>query len=124
MASVAVTRVLRALDSHATREIGRLTRTIHFQLQLVNPVATGHSRANWIVSHGAPHLGVVGSPKAVDTESAPASLAAVLALPSLLHAPTFLVNSVDYIGKLNDGSSNQAPAGFVQRAVLVGVVTL
>lgn len=124
MASVAVTRVLRGLDSHVTREIGRLTRTIHFQLQLGNPVATGHSQANWIVSHGAPHLGVVGSRKAVDASASPSSLSAVLALPSLLNAPTFLVNSVDYIGKLNDGSSTQAPAGFVQRAILVGVVTL
>lgn len=32
----------------------------------------------------------------------------------------FITNNADYIIDLNDGSSKQEPAGFVQRAVIVG----
>lgn len=32
----------------------------------------------------------------------------------------FITNNADYITELNNGSSKQAPAGFVERAVIVG----
>lgn len=37
---------------------------------------------------------------------------------------TYVSNVLDYIGPLNDGSSSQEPAGFVERAVLLGRITV
>jgi hypothetical protein len=85
------------------------------------PVDTGHAASNWILSTGSPHSGVDGSREAVSTGAQDAGLAAIERYDVGKDGKVYLVNNVDYIGDLDQGSSPQAGAGFVARALLSGV---
>ncbi len=77
------------------------------------PVDTGHARANWVPSVGAPFA--VEVPGISSTEH-DAGVAAVLGY-KLGDGPTWITNNVPYILALNDGWSSQQPAGFIERAI-------
>jgi len=83
------------------------------RLVLATPVDTGRARSNWLASVGAPRRDEV---PARDAGSAIAEAAGVIAA-----APEFpliyLSNNLPYIQRLNDGSSKQAPAAFVETAI-------
>jgi hypothetical protein len=96
---------------------------------LVNttPVDTSQALSNWQASFGAPNApsrppispGLAGSTRASSASAAIAQAQGVFAITPA-RAPLFISNSLPYIVPLNEGSSSQAPAGFVARAVLVG----
>lgn len=75
------------------------------------PVATGHARANWVPSVGAPHAGE-------DSGAASAAGTAQIMAYVLEQGPLWVSNNVPYIRFLNYGSSQQAPAMFVEAAVM------
>jgi hypothetical protein len=81
------------------------------QLVLATPVRTGRARSNWIASFNIPSDEVRG----------PLEVSAALSqnMPTIATAKLgdiiYLSNNLPYIGSLNDGSSAQAPAGFVQK---------
>ncbi len=75
------------------------------------PVDTGHARANWVPSIGAPHAGVVQGNAAGQAGSA-AVLTFKLGTGSL-----YISNNVPYIQALNYGHSKQAPRLFVEACV-------
>ena len=78
-----------------------------------NPVDTGFSRANWNVSVGTPDLTVHGQR---EEKGSYAPLApAIPENPELL--PIYIANGVDYVVYLEEGSSEQAPNGFIRVAV-------
>lgn len=82
------------------------------------PVDTGWARANWVPSIGPGHSGVIGSPDAVSTGAQQAGLATVATSKQAIRiAGVSISNNVPYIVRLNEGSSKQAPRGFVQRAI-------
>lgn len=82
------------------------------------PVDTGHARANWVPSVGAPFAAEVEDNSAHD-----AGLAAVLAY-KLEDGAAWLSNNVLYILALNDGHSAQRPAGFVEACIDEAVQTI
>lgn len=75
------------------------------------PVDTGHARGNWILSVGAPALGELPG-----RGSADGNAASILAW-TLHDGPIYINNNTPYILRLNDGWSDQAPAGFIERAI-------
>lgn len=81
------------------------------------PVDTGHARANWVPSVSEPHTGVVDG---VSSGTHDAGVIAVLSY-KLADGPCFVTNNVPYILNLNDGSSTQQPAGFIERAIAEAV---
>lgn len=87
------------------------------------PRDTSWARSNWIGSKGreAPPLAEPsGRPSAGDVAQARAASAAGEAAISsykLRDGQLFITNNVPYIVPLNNGSSKQAGAGFVQRAI-------
>ena len=105
------------------------------------PVDTALARSNWITSIGSPHNGILfpykpypsrytrgprGGRRAggsfrerINTNSV-IEQARVAMIKRRDDAPVYITNNVDYIGFLNDGKSEQSPAGFIQRAVTVG----
>lgn len=105
------------------------------------PVDTALARSNWHTSLGSPATGILFPYKAypsryrrgprggiqrggsfrerINTNSV-IEQARVAMIKRRDDEPVFITNNVDYIGFLNDGKSQQAPAGFVQRAVSVG----
>jgi hypothetical protein len=84
------------------------------------PVDTGHARSNWIPSVGQHHRGVAGSRESVNHSAQENGVGSVLQY-RLRQGAVFVTNNVPYILRLNAGSSAQAPAGFVDKAVATGV---
>ncbi len=95
------------------------------------PVDTGWARANWVPSVGAPFrtdddvnpklrgpeaggIGAVVGARAAEQQAGVAKVASSYTTDA---GSAFISNNVPYIIKLNDGSSAQAPAGFVQAAI-------
>lgn len=105
--------------AYKNKVVGTLDKTVRavaliVETDLVNntPVDTGRARANWIPTLNSPanFTNLALSPIGIET-----------VLNSFKTADTILLtNNLPYIQKLNDGSSTQQPAGFVERAVQRG----
>lgn len=80
------------------------------------PIDTGFASNNWWFN--------VGSPADSPSEPTPggeariASDTVTITNAKINGQPLHITNNASYIGILNDGSSSQSPAGFVERAVL------
>jgi hypothetical protein len=96
---------------------------INAQLIETTPVKTGWARANWIPSVGRPYgEDPVGEPEDIGAaQLAQDQGQAQIAGYRINQGPLFIVNNVPYIERLNDGSSTQAPSGFVDAAVDAGI---
>lgn len=90
---------------------------IDASLVISTPVDTGRARSNWLPSVAGPRIGQVVEPR--DPASAVAETASVASTAKPGDA-VYITNNVPYVRRLNDGSSAQAPAGFVERAVQRG----
>lgn len=78
---------------------------------LMTPVDMGRARANWQVAHDAPATGEVDA-----TDKSGGATIAKGAEEAAAIRPfeqTYITNSLPYIKALEDGSSQQAPAGMV-----------
>lgn len=85
------------------------------------PVDTGWASSNWQLGVGRRPSGVLGSPDSVPRGEA--DVGPVLRY-TIKDGPVWVANNVPYISRLNDGYSQQAPAGFIQRAVQKAVSDL
>lgn len=81
------------------------------------PKDTGYARSNWVVSIGQPIETVVGSKESIDDSRFNSSVFALQQFGLLFTNVIYICNNVPYIGKLNDGWSSQAPAGFIEAAL-------
>lgn len=91
------------------------------------PVDSSKALSNWVIGLGAPNrdkldpyfFGDRGS-----TQETSGAVALSVARATIARAapgqPIFISNNLPYIRRLNDGHSTQAPAGFVERAELIG----
>lgn len=125
MASRRVRVVARDLQAFTERTVQRLALNVNAELVEATPVDTGWARANWVPNIGVPFEGTAGTRAEaeaglIDTGSREAGLAAV-ATSYRLGPEIHQTNNVPYIELLNAGSSRQAPAGFVQAAILRAV---
>jgi hypothetical protein len=104
----------KAIGDRLRAEIARagtaLTLEITANLIEATPVDTGHARANWVPSIGAPHLG---------EDSGAAQVAGQTAVFSyrLGDGPLCIANNASYIERLIGGSSSQAPSGWDLEAI-------
>ena len=80
------------------------------------PVDTGWARANWLVNVGTPFLAPLGEYTGKTTTVRVGTGLANIATYKL-GPKVFISNNVPYITRLNEGSSKQAPEGFVQAAI-------
>jgi len=97
----------------------------------VTPVDTSRALSNWLATIGTPANNSVlahspgsgGSTRGASISTALANAIGVIngVKPG---QPIFLTNNLRYIRRLNDGHSKQAPAGFVERAKLLGGKTV
>ena len=115
-------QVITALENATEDTIRRIAVNITAELIRTTPVDTGWARANWVPSLGVPFTGNAEVRDPSETEVAGAAreqtagTAAVLGY-NLTVNQVFISNNVPYIVRLNDGSSAQAPAMFVQAAI-------
>jgi hypothetical protein len=92
------------------------------------PVDTGRARSNWVAEINSPATGTREpySPGKEGSTGGPNAQAAIEQARAVISTyksgqAVHLTNNLPYIGALNDGHSAQAPAGFVQTAVLNGI---
>lgn len=92
------------------------------------PVDTGFARANWLPRIGQPAEKAVGTRPAkkgdpgVDESGVEAGIAEIATLFRIGIGNIYITNHVPYVAALNAGSSRQAPAGFIERAILKAVI--
>lgn len=84
------------------------------------PVDTGHARAGWIPAVGAPNL---VEPMGADGSLASAGAAQVMAF-KLGQGVLYISNVVPYVKRLNQGSSQQAPALFIEACIARAIATV
>lgn len=96
---------------------------------LATPVDTGRARANWQVEIGTPADGVIGDPtnpkETFDVSGQTAISEGQKVINSYQGGSSInITNNLAYIGRLNSGWSKQAPAGFVERSIQIGVAAI
>ncbi len=116
-----VARVNQDLRRFVTRVVILLAVRITENIIRTTPVDTGFAKASWIPSVGAPVQSVAGSREAVNRSAQDAGVAR-LKTYKLGQGVIHIVNNVPYIADLNDGSSAQAPAAFVQGGIVRGII--
>lgn len=82
------------------------------------PVDTGRARNSWLTGVNSAPSGF-GAPKPGGTDAS--AMATSVATTLRVDDVGVIVNNLPYIKKLNNGSSKQAPAGFVQKAAQTAV---
>jgi hypothetical protein len=116
MASIPLDKQVAAIEASVNALVTDAVKmvTINATANLVEstPVDTGNARRNWIPAVGARHEAEVD-----DGGAAQAAGQARVAGYKLDDGRTFVSNPTPYIGRLDAGSSTQAPAGFVRGAV-------
>lgn len=110
----------RNLDNLVERRMKKIAFSIQAKLIQANPVDTGWSRANWLVSIGTPPPSPVPN-KGVPATSGQSAGQARLLSYKINMGTIWIGNGVPYIQKLNEGHSKQAEAGWVQHAIDAGV---
>lgn len=119
---------IRRRAADIERNINRTVRQVALvadrELVLATPVDTGRARSNWFVNLGAPNRSVSepyfpgekGSTASSNSQAAIDQATQVISRRQI-GQDIYISNNLDYIGSLNDGSSAQAPAQFVESAV-------
>lgn len=109
----------RNVESNSNKNIIRLAVIIDQVVTVGTPVDTGRARANWQATIGEETFDELDE---VDPSGAATIAKAQAVLESRKSEQTIhLTNNVKYVPRLNEGWSAQAPAGFVQEAVNVGI---
>lgn len=115
------------LEESASELAIETARKVHADLLTVTPVDTSQALSNWVLTVGEPWAVALpahfeGAHGSTQSDSINAALQAGEQQLALKQPgePIFISNNAPYIRNLNDGSSKQAPAGFVERAVLFG----
>lgn len=130
-------RLSRKMRGHAAQVLAgasdmtrRVALAIDQNVVLATPVDVGRARANWVMEVGAqPPTGIrepyaPGSKGSTGGQNAQAAIAQAMREVNNYKDESqfiFITNNLEYIGKLNEGSSPQAPPGFVQSAIARGV---
>lgn len=115
--------VIEVLHKFAEKRIKIITLDATANLIEDTPRDTGWARSNWIPSIGVsserqgnlidPDAGAVAEARRASEQGQ----ALIATTYTLNKGKVFVTNNVPYIGRLNDGHSQQAPAGFVQAAI-------
>lgn len=129
MAKEDITAIIKELDEFVGGLAQRLNVNIVAELQKTTPVDTGWARANWVPSTTVPFSGTAGTRSEaelgnIDSQPQANGIAALASQYKLAFGDIFITNNVDYILKLNDGSSRKAPRFFVQSAISKSIVEL
>jgi hypothetical protein len=93
----------------------RFTLGLHRRITLAMPVDTGYARASTNASIGTPDERT--PTPGLDNYSPPDPPVSLGGTPQNAFEPGYVTNAAGYVPFLNEGSSQQAPAHFVQRAI-------
>lgn len=113
-------------NAYQTKVLGTLEKTVRAVAIVVDaalvdttPVKTGRARANWLPSLNTPDKTVI--PPVQEGQRINRGKDVQSLLGNFKLSDTILItNNLPYIRRLNEGSSVQAPAGFVDAALAKG----
>lgn len=113
------TRVITQMNDFTAKQSRKLIINVHGNLVKDTPRDTSWAANNWLPAIGSPARQVVGSPESptLGASTSAGTLATVALTYEFRQGPVYISNNVPYIRKLNEGSSKQAPAGFVELGV-------
>jgi hypothetical protein len=114
--------VIAGLGKFVEKTVKKITLDATANLIEDTPRDLGWARVNWIPSLGSPSLsGNVSNPSEGEVGAArrkqDQGIARVVTGFRLGSGKVYISNNVPYIMRLNEGSSTQAPAGFVQASI-------
>lgn len=125
--SLYVNRISRQISDQSAKYVKAAARAVLVDLAKITPVDTSLAVSNWTVGIGyspvnliPPH--VPGSKGSTAAASRAQTIAYGRQMINMYKSRQVLhiSNNIDYITLLNQGSSPQASAGFVERAVMKG----
>jgi hypothetical protein len=116
MALTEATRVHGIMNRAANRALKTFLQKALRELIEKTPVRTGFAQSNWVASVGNVPTDPVGSKESVDYGPQQESFR-VIRRYAPHQGELSIVNNCPYIELLNGGSSNQAPAGFVDEVL-------
>ena len=108
--------VAKAVFEDTEKKIKRAAIVADQALVLGTPVDTGRARANWIASVGSPTSLQLNSTDPGGSQAISQGLNTVQQW-SIGEGSIFFTNSLPYIQRLDDGWSDQAPAGMTAAAL-------
>ncbi len=117
-----ILRRARQVETGASQALRATALVINQTVILTTPVKSGHARANWQIG-----IDVAVTEEIDENDISGAVTIARNAGTIRLGVPRksiILSNNVPYIQQLNQGSSSQAPAMFVQIAILQAIVAI
>jgi len=91
----------------------KIALTAYRRIILKTPVKTGRARGNWQCTIGTAAAGTVDDVDPSGANAVSAIQAQVQAWKAVSGVSIILTNNLPYIGRLEHGSSTQAPAGMV-----------
>lgn len=120
---------MEALERTTERAIQSLGIDLGMRLREETPKDTTWASVNWVPSIGIPFTGTAGTREmaeqgALDLGPHEGGLATLTFGYKLEQGPVHITNNVHYIKDLNFGSSSQAPASFVQVAIVDSILTV
>lgn len=120
-------RKAKAIDAAASQLAVETAQTIVGDLAFKTPVDTSQALSNWIVTLDAPSDNKIkphfpGEGGSTQKASAAETINQARKVLSAKRPgqKIYITNNLPYIRRLNEGYSKQAPAGFVERSVLIG----
>ena len=118
-----------AILEEINKAIVEMVARIDSGVVIANPVDTGRSRSNWIISLNNPTSELITGEEQGDSASPIGPEQALSQGQNTLKSrkggdTIYLQNNTSYIEQLNNGSSAQAPANFVQKAIMEGISSL
>lgn len=124
-------RLADRFEKNVTKKVNELALAVQRELVTHTPVDTGKAISNWTLTLGSPNdspfapyaPGQKGSTKQLNIGAAYRQ--AMYAISDRRPGQSIWIsNPLDYIALLNRGHSRQAPSGFVQSAVMRGIVSV
>lgn len=112
-----IARVAAATEADAIDRMDRITLQAHANLVQATPVDLGQARAGWNFGLNRINTEVPERPAEGVLSKPPAPTLGARKIGDTYHLSNFVKHSV----YLNEGSSEQAPAKFVERAILAAV---
>lgn len=125
--------IQRIIDGASAEVIRRIQLRAMQTVPIATPVDTGHARSGWTPNVGSPVVNRLERPAdetvaraaAAKRTAANRARAEGIARSYLLRqGPVFISNSVPYVVFLDQGSSAQAPANFVARALTAAIKSI
>jgi hypothetical protein len=114
------TRVARNAD----RTVRKAALAADQAVVMQTPVDTGRARANWIAALNAPADGPTADEDKGGGRAVQQAAGVVASYDGDRDVAIHITNNLPYIQRLDEGSSYQAPAGFVRLAVRRGIAAV